>query len=263
MDDLNSLRLEVERLRRAATRKVSRVKARTGARVSGTEFDPRRAPQQHKRYTRKQLETYQSELQSFLSRRNQFVPDASKRPIPRAEWQAYKRREKAYKDVAGKVYEQVKDVELPSGETIAQRLAKMDVLHKHMHNPTVNTIFDPHERNPGDVVSRKALDKLTRDLDRKSKPRNIKTMVRQAREQFGKMMSVVNAPELTRAVEGLSHDQFIALWNHTNFASAIAMSYDSAKKMLSPKEESWGHEKVRQQTNDAMELITWAKGLNL
>lgn len=259
MDDINSLRREVERMRRAATRKVSRIKTRHGVNVTGTEFDPRRGTQLHERYTAAQLTAYKARLESFLSRQNQYVPDASARPIPRAEWQGYKAREDAYRQVAGTVYENLKNVELPSGETVAERLSKMNVVHKQMHNPVTNLFFDPHERMSQDVVSREALKKLKKDLDRKARPETLRAKVREAKEQFAKMAEVINEPDFRKAVTGLSDKQFVALWNYTNFASAIVMAYESAKKMLSPKEESWGHEKVRQQTNDAMSLVEWAK----
>ena len=247
-------------MRRAATRKVSRLKTRKGVSVTGTEFDPRRAPQAHKQYTRRQLEVYQRELARFLKRDTQFVPDASRRPIPREEWNKYKAVEAKHRDIAGSIYERVKDIKLPSGESISERMAKMDVLHKHMHNPVVNQFYEPHNRVSQQVASRGALEKLQRDLKRKSSPRNQKAMVKQAKAQLEKMLSVVNSPDISRAVNSLSHNQFVALWNYTSFASAIAMSYDSAQKMLTPREESWGHEKIRQQSNDALELIEWAKG---
>lgn len=246
-------------MRRAATRKISRIKNTHGAVVSGSEFDPRRSTKAPDRYTEKQLRAYASALSDFLSRDNQYVPDASKRPVPRREFVEYKRQEAKYRDTAGTIYDRIKNVELPSGETISQRLAKMNVMHKQMHNPTVNTIFDPHSRQSDDIVSRDALKKLTKAMRRDSSPSAIRRKVQQAREQFASMMDVINMPELFDATKGLTNDQFVALWNHTGFASAVSLSYQAAKKMLSPKEESWGHEMLRQQMVDAMELIDWAR----
>lgn len=261
MSELSDLRNQIARMRKAATRKISRNKTQRGVDISGSEFDPRRSTSAPKNYTASQLRAYRNELAGFLSRENQFVPDATRSPLPRSEWEAYKRREQAYRDTAGSVYERVKNVELPSGESIQERMAKMDVLHKRMHNPTVNTIFDPHNRQPQDIVSREALKKLNDDLKQKANPHNLRRRISQSREQFEKMAEVVNEPGLIDAVKQLTHDQFVALWNYTNFASAVALSYDSAKKMLSPKEESWGHEMIRQQMADANQLIEWAKNL--
>lgn len=259
-DDLDSLRADVERMRRSATRKISRLKTGKSVVISGTEFDPRRATKAHKSYTRKQLKSYQRELENFLSRKTQFVPDASRRPIPRNEWLDYKKVEAQHRDSVGKIFERMKNVELPSGETVSERLAKMDVLHKQMHNPVTNPFYDPRDRSSSDVTSRESLRKLQKDLKKKSSPRNQSARVSEARSQLEKMLSVINSPEIASAVKSLSQGQFVALWNYTAFASAIAMSYDSAQKMLTPREESWGHEKIRQQSNDAMELISWAKG---
>lgn len=259
MSELDDLRKDVARMRRNATRKISRIKKTTGALVTGSEFDPRRGTQVQGRYTESQLSAYRDTLASFLSRQSQYVPDASKQPLPRREWVEYERQEKAYRDTAGSVYERIKGVELPSGETIAQRLAKMNVLHKQMVNPTVNTIFESQTRESGNIVSRKALAKLTRAMKKQATPGSIKRKVREAREQFASMMDVVNMPELVEATKGLTNNQFIALWNFTSFASAVALSYTAAQKMLSPKEESWAHEVLRQQMVDAVELIDWVK----
>lgn len=258
MSELNELRAEVARMRRAATRKISRIKQTHGAQVSGTEFDPRRETKAPSQYTAKQLEAYKSRLATFLSRSNQFLPDASKNPIPRSEFAEYKRREAQYRETAGSVYERIKHEQLPSGETVQERLEKMRPLHKSMHNTAMNAIFDPLTRGPGDIVSRKALDKLSRSLERASKPASIRRKVKDARDQLSAMLDTLNAPELQQAIDKLSHDQFVAMWNYTNIASAVALSYDNAKKLLSPKEESWGHEQLRQQMNDAMESVIWA-----
>lgn len=253
------MRDDIARMRKSATRKISRLKTNKDVLITGTEFDPRRATTAHKSYTRKQLAAYQDELKRFLKRDTQYVPDARKRPIPRKEWQEYKRVEDQHRDSVGKIFEAMKNTQLPSGETISERMSKMDVLHKQMHNPVTNPFYDPRDRQSNDVTSRKSLDKLKKDLDRKSRPQNQRSMVRLAKMQLEKMLSVVNSPEIAEAVKGLSQGQFVALWNYTSFASAIAMSYDSAKKMLTPREESWGHEKIRQQSNDAIELISWVK----
>jgi hypothetical protein len=246
-------------MRRAATRKISRVKMVHGALVSGTEFDPRRHTHVQEKYTTAQLNAYKSRLADFLSRSNQFVPDASKRPLPRSEFTEYKRQESRYAATAGGVYERIKNVELPSGESIAQRLAKMDALHKHMHNTAVNTIFDPHVRKSADIASRAALRKLTKTMKQNTTPAAIRRKVKDARKQFAQMMDVVNMPELFDATKKLTNDQFIALWNHTAFAGAVSLSYLAAMKMNTPKEESWGTEMLRQQMGDAMDLIEWAK----
>ena len=259
MNDIDELRVDVARMRRAATRKISRIKMTHGALVTGTEFDPRRGPKLTNHYTEKQLSAYAKRLADFLSRQNQFVPDAHKAPLPRKEFVEYKRQEAAYRASAGGVYDRIKNVELPSGETIAQRLAKMDVLHKAMHNPTVNTIFDPHTRASYAFTSRKALKKLTQSMKKDASPKSIKRKVKEAREQFESMMTVINMPELFEATKKLTNDQFVALWNHTAFAGAVALSYTAAMKMYTPKEESWGQEMLRQQMGDAMELIEWAR----
>jgi hypothetical protein len=263
VSEIDDLRIEVARLRRAATRKISRIKTIHGARVSGTEFDPRRSAGSHSQYTSKQLSAYRERLQEYLSRQNQFVPDALRRPVPRAEFMEYKRAEQQYRESAGQVFDRIKDVELPSGETIVQRLAKMDVLHKQMHNPSVNMIFDPHTREAMDITSRDAMRKLTKSMKRDSSPASIRRKINQARQQFAQMMDTINMPELYAATKSLNNNQFVALWNYRGFASVVSFAYEMAKKMLSPKDESWGHQQLRDQMMDAMEMVDWARQLKV
>lgn len=259
MSELNELRSEVARLRRAATRKISRIKTTHGAQVSGTEFDPRRPTGVPTHYTQKQLAAYKERLQQFLSRSNQFVPDASRQPIPRAEFREYKQQEAKYRETAGSVYERIKRTELPSGETIESRLARMTPMHKVMHGAPANSIFDPLTRESMDIVNRKALQKLTRSLKRGSTPEGIRRKVKDARQQLSDMLNTINSPELNEAVKKLSNNQFIALWNYTVFTAAISLTYANMKKMLTGEEESWAHDQVRQQMESAMEMVDWAR----
>ena len=229
--------------------------------MSGTEFDPRRSTTAPRQYTTAQLRAYRNQLSSFLDRRNQFVPDASRAPIPRAEYQRYKQAEARYASAAGDVYERLKNTPLPGGQTVAERMAAMTPMHKTMHNTAANRIFDPVTRDSGDIVSRAAMRKLEKAMRQNSSPQAIRRKVQSARDQFKQMMETINMPELAREVKGLSNDQFVALWNFTSFATQVSFSYQSAKKMLTPKEQSWGHEAVRQQMEDAMELVDWARKL--
>lgn len=263
VSELNDLRNEVARMRRAATRKISRIKTVHGAQVSGTEFDPRRDTQIHTHYTAKQLAAYKSKLADFLSRSNQFVPDAQKQPMPRAEFQEYKRREAKYRATAGTVYERIKDENLPSGETVAERLEKMRPKHKAMHNTAMNAIFDPLTRDPGDIVSRRALNKLAKSLAKASSPSEIRRKVNDARDQLNQMLDVLNVPEVQAEIAKLNNDQFVAMWNYTNVPAASSLAYLNAKKLLSAKEDAWAWEQIRHQMGDMMESVTWASRLRL
>jgi hypothetical protein len=189
------------------------------------------------------------------------VPDASARPLPRSEFAAYKAAEARYRAAAGGVYEAIKDVELPSGETVAGRIAAMTPLHKVMHNSAMNRVFDPVERGADQITSLKSLRKLIRSLEKGSTPREIRRKVKESRDQMSQMLDAINEPSLQREVNKLTHNQYVALWNYTTFASAVSLAYESAKKMLSPKEEAWAQGRLRDQMGDAMEMIEWASRL--
>ena len=123
-DDLESIRADIARLRKLATKKISRIKRAKDAPLSGTQFDPRRTPKAEKRYTKRQAEVYRQELQGFLSRSNQYVGGANGYVMRKQQWDAYKKLEQQYNSRVNQKFDRVAGIQLPYGETIASRMAR-------------------------------------------------------------------------------------------------------------------------------------------
>lgn len=255
------LRQEIERLRKAATRKVSRVKRTYGALVSGSEFDPRRAPQIHKRYTARQLETYKRELQGFLSRGNQYVSGSRGVPIPREKWSRYKAAEQQYNARVNANFERFAKVELPSGEPIESRMVRMTPRHRQMYNPAVNSPYDPPVRRSQSIVSERGLDKLIAEMEARLSGDYDKKRLDDGREQFKQMADRIGDDSLKDKVDSLNDEQWELLWNYTPFATDMSMDYQITKLMYEEKDQAWHHGVLQGVRHEYNQLLDWAKSV--
>lgn len=262
-EDISRLNADVARLRKAVTRKVSRLKQRHDVYVSGTSFDPRVPPSTLKNYTPSQLRAHRNELGAFLDRSNQFVPDSQRRPIPASDWKRYKRLESQFNEKVHDFFDRVRDIRTLSGETIGERMAARTPDHRQMGNPAVNAPYEPVERRSIAVSSRAALEKLIAQKEEQIKPGWFERHNREGMEQFTKMLDVLNNQKLENAVKGLTSEQFSVLWNYEGFATSISIQYEIALKMLSDKELPWHSDLAEQALRRANELVKWASNLPL
>lgn len=240
---VDPLRADVDRLRRAVTRKISRLKTQHGAVLSGTKLDPRRAPRQHGRYTQRQLETYKRSLEKFLSRNTQFVGDSRGRPIPKTVWSRYVKAEKRFGELVESRFGSVRDLQTPYGETLGERMAKMTPDHPTLSGAESRQFYRPAKRRPDNVKDIKALLRLTKDLENKSDPKYFEKLTKRVRGQFDAMVETVNEPKLKELVSKLTDEQFAAAWHYGGLPTALGLGYEIMQKMLSDKEKPW-HSKI-------------------
>lgn len=257
--ELSALRDEVVRLRKAVTRKVSRIKVTHGAQVSGSEFDPRRSPALHKRYTASQLRAYGQELSSFLSRGNQFVGGSAGVPIPRKQWQRYKAAESQYNARMHENFARVADIALPGKEPIWSRMARSTPRHRQLHNPAVNTPYDPPERKPGSVTGMRALDRLIADMEERLSGEYDKRKLDEGRDQFRKMADEIGDEELRYKADNLTNEQWELLWYYTDFANDVSFNYQISQLMYDGKDQAWHHKVYDDLSNEYHKLLDWAK----
>jgi hypothetical protein len=267
-DNVDDLRSEIARLRKAVTRKVSRLKQTHDVYLSGTQFDPRRAPRTESKYDSRQLRSYANDLAGFLDRGNQFVPDARNRPIPRDEWRTYKRLESQYNKRVDAYFEQMKDIRLPGfagqqGETLGQRMAKMTPDHRQMGNVNVNAPFQPPNREEGTVSDRSRLAKLTADMRNRLEPGYFGKLIEDSKEQFRQMADLIDEPDLKGLTEGITDEQWAALWNYTPFATGVSILYENQLKLLSDKEKPYNSDILRNSVAASVELAKWARTLKI
>lgn len=262
--DLKDLRALVAARHDAATRKVSRIKSATGAQVSGTEFDPRTSKSRIKKYTRKQLASYMARLDRFNDRSNQFVSDASRNPIPRSEFREYKRREAQFNKVVSDNLDRYKDVYIPaSGQTVGERIAMTTPTHRHMTDTGVNRPL-PIDRKPEQIASRKALQKMVRDLKKKGTKTWVRREIKRGQDELTKMLDVVGSDPLMKAIGKLTPDQFNIVWNYTNFATRASLVYEvEQRKLKGGNPSAFLDDTYDTQLKEMMDIVSWAKNLKL
>ena len=231
---------------KAATKKISRNKRAGGAEIGGSSFDPRRDLSKVKNYNAKQLATYVSQLDKFVSRRTQFVPDVQRRPMPMSAWQRAKQAEKQLNNINSKSFAKVKDLKLPSGWTVEQKLSQTDPIHPHMHNPASNSAHKEILRRSRSIASLQALEKLEMNLRKRATPQHQKFLEQQARLSVKKMLEIMGDEEMQNRIAKMSSGKFNFMWNYSGkFAMDMSLQYESFKKMMEEKstlgaEESLG-----------------------
>ena len=129
---VDRLRAEAKRLQRNAGNKISRLESK-GIRARGSEFDPRIASKRIDGMNSRQLNSHIRRLNSFNARSNQFVSVGDSKPLPLAEWRAYKKAEAAHNRMVQARIDQVGKIGSPeSMMTLEQRLA--------MRTPSIPTM---------------------------------------------------------------------------------------------------------------------------
>jgi hypothetical protein len=131
-------------------------------------------------------------------------------------------------------------------------------------NPTVQDPYSPRERTPNMVASRAALKILTKEEKRKAKPGWDKKELNRQIGEFSRMAAAVGDTELEDAVKKLTPGQFRALWNDSNFATAMGIRYEQHQHgLVSAEDKPWHAQLIKDAFVDARREVDWAKRLNL
>lgn len=248
-----------------STRKISRLKTKVGVEVAGSEFDPRKPAKLINRYTSRQLDAYMARVSQFNNRGTQFVPDAHKRPIPASEFKELTTVQTANRRRAQAELDPLRDIKLPGRpETVGQRRAQMVENRSRMAgNPSVNDPYDPRVHKPGEPASRKKVKELLKDAKRKQSPGWDQRELKRQIGEFGQIVDYTGDTELADAVKKLTPAQFKALWNSTDFATAVSTQYELARLAVAGKDKPQ-HAKLNEDAfADARRLVDWAKNLKL
>lgn len=257
-DELNA---ELRRLRKAVTRKISRIKTGQDIHLSGTRLDPRKAASTIANMAEPQRREYAREMAHFLDRGNQFVPDSQMRPMPRDVWRNYKRLEAQWNKKVRAHNEGVGDIVLPDGLTVAQRQASLQALHPQMANPAVNGPSEI-ERESTNVASVSSLKNLTEKMRERLEPGHFEKLVESGRETFNKMADVIGDESFRQSVNDLTPQQFEILWTWTPFAAATSIHYELAMKELSPRDkETWAGTALDNAVKEMKKDVEWARKL--
>lgn len=239
--DIDRLRREVRKSQRLAKDKVGRLSDKGVTNLG--KFNPVRYDANLDRYTKKQLETYKSQLDSFRSRSRQFVPGARGTAIPAEDYRAYVRQHNRRRSDAQKFFAKVDDTKLPStGMTFGQARDMSDALGNIMQDQT-STRWDKLEpKRSKQFTSPKALAKEMRRIQRENR-KGFEKWQKEAGLRMIKggdgspgLLDDRNSRDIVRRLEALSPKQFTVLWNQKKFPDAARRFYLTLKDMLSPEE---------------------------
>jgi len=248
---------------RAVGKKISRLKQTNEVKVGGTKYDPRRELKKLERYNARQLDAYVRELNSFMKRETQFVPDSQRRPMKGDQWKQYKELEKQYNNRATSEYSPLADIPLPhTGMTVGERMSMMTPDHPQAGNPSVNNPYKTVQRKPTNVAGAKKLNDLIKDLKKRLDSRFEAKELKRARDEFSQMMAKINMPDMEKAVNSLTPSDFKNLWYLTSFATDISIMYEVSMALISDKDKPWHSDVFDNAVADAMVQIQWAKNLD-
>jgi hypothetical protein len=257
-----ALRQELYARQQAASRKIARIRRATGAQVAGSEFDPRKPAAQLKKLNHTQLMKQLARVNEFVSRRTQFVPDFHRRPLPRAEFQEYKKLEAQHRQTVDKRRAVLSDVKLPSGMTVAQRRASINPDFPGSDS-TVNSPFAKYNRESSNIASRSALKKLIKTVKQRVTPEYFNRRVKEARAQAKQMLKFGGTDhDLQKRLNKLSDRSFDALWHETGFAKSLRLRYGAQGAVEAGKRERWYDSVLEDSFEDSLSLIEWASKLD-
>lgn len=259
--ELEALRAEVRRKHRNATAKISRLNAK-GIVIKGTSYDARDDVKKFATYTTKQLIAHAKRLDEFTQRKTAFVPGAGGAPLPKSKFERYKALEAQHNAIGDIRMNERGDFMAPgSGMSIRDREHTMRPDSVRAQGDVVNRPYSKIERSPENINGEAALDKLTRDMQRKLNRNFLPKQIRASRKQLDDMLDIIGNSELSEAARGLTAHQFDVLWNDTKFATDAGLIYGVMKMKAAGGKDRWYASVVEDYANDISEALEWAKTL--
>lgn len=251
----------------AANRKIRRIE-RSGVKIAGSQFDPRRENAKINSYTAKQVDTYVSQLNKFVDRKTQFVGDVHGTPIAARTWREYKKRENKVNRKINESFEKIKNIPMPNttqtiGEHMEATAAKFKTAGRSANSP-----FRPPERKPSNMAGEDKLREFTKKLDDKLRIKDGKDFLQRDletdRDVVRQMSEALNMPEIYAETQKLSDAQFNVLFNFWGFADRLSLPYHLHKEDAETGADiAWHEKKLKSNLKHAVGLIGDAKNLKL
>lgn len=256
MSEISRLRAEAKRVRSRVTAKAARIRRNTGAKIAGSEFDPRPELKSINTMNSRQLRASIKRMSGFLDRDVQFVGLHNGVPAPREVWQAYDARQHARRDRA-EAHE--RDIgrypAMGSDETVGQARARL-------HGSTTGKTRGPYAdviNRPQDITSLSALNKLDKNLKKVLGKNYTRKMLKQGRINAMEALKQMGELELMEMLASLSDYQFDVLWHGTRFAEVTFARYSSEKERLQGNQKERAQERAaNEQFEIARDWLDWA-----
>lgn len=236
-----------------ATKKVSRLKAK-GVAIGNTRNDPRENLAAVRQMSSVQLRQYRMELGEFNSRGTAYVPGVKGAPLSKARFDEYKRLESKYNERLKRKIDGIKDVKIPGNDlTIGERYNKM--VPKGRSISGASSRFHPYNRHSKGFPNNKALDAAIDDLQNRLVPGFQSQQDRKLRDNFEELMKFSGRPDVLKASQALTAEQFDILWSFDNMVSSIVENYAAVMDMLSGDDESMEREAINEVYDDILDKM--------
>lgn len=257
VSEVERLRQEIKRRRSAVTNKIARTKRVNGASVAGSEFDPRRDHNAIKRYNGAQLRRYLGELNSFMSRSNQFVAGDRGAPLPRNMVRELERKVNNFKTAGDKHMESIGDVMVtPIGRTVSEFYSDRT---KNRRGATVNTPYGATIKSATGITSVKALKEIMAQVDKMNSKSFMPDKIAQGRHNLIKALSMMGRDADIAEVNELTDYQFDVLWFGSPFAEIVFTNYDvHQERIAGTRKERWQDKVISDNAILIPEFLEWA-----
>lgn len=269
MNEKDRLRQEIAKAHKSVSNKINRIQRQTGAKVAGSNFDPRKATGAENRMrSESNMREHLARLNEFMSPANQFVSGQRGAPLRKGYFlNIYKKNEQAVEAVRQQRDKAMGDIQTPTGLSIRQQKSAIpEAGGSSVHGP-----YKKFDRQASAIKSMDALEKLNADMVNKLKPGYIADAIDKGRENIQTVADIIgNSTVMDGYVddEGESHfgindltdDEFDKVWFGTNFADRLFLYYELAKERLEGTHKERKQDKViEDQFAGIHDLIDWAK----
>jgi hypothetical protein len=256
LSDAKRIRAEVKNRIKAVQAKIRRTERNTGARVGGSEFDPRRRAGIENNYNAKQLSNYLVQLNDFMRRGNQFVGGHRGAPLPRGQVSYLMSQQEQIKQLKIARDNAMSQIQSPTGMTVTQQTAMTPRMGGHSDYG----VYPDMGVEAKDIASAGALKKLTRQMINILKGDRVEKVLNEGRDNLIKALEYMGENEFVDAVEDLSDYQFDALWFGTNMAESTFLKYEQMKERAAgTRKEAWQDKVVDTAYAENKKVLDWAK----
>ncbi len=255
MSDAKKVRAELKKRIQAVNNKINRTYKTSGAKVAGSEFDPRRREGIEDKYNVKQMQNYLSELNDFMRRGNQFVAGRRGAPLPRNEVFVMQARQKRAEEARKAHDEAIGGLMTPIGAPYREASEFVTVTAGASKvGPYVVYNFRPE-----DITSAKSLREISKKILKQTMTKYLSEHLAVDQKNAASALEYLGEKEMAEQVANLSEYQFDAFWNGTYSAELIFAKYKEAKATeKGSSKERWQDRVANEQFADVVGYLDWA-----
>ena len=257
-NEQDRLRQEIAKLHKSVSNKINRTQRQTGAKVGGSEFDPRKpAGAENRMRSVSNMREYAANLKGFMSPANQFIAGQNGAPLRKGYFlNIYKKNEQAVESIRQQRDAAMGDIQTPTGLSVRQQKAAIP-------EAGGSSVYGPYrkfDRDAGTIKDMNALKKLNADMVKRLKPDYLEGEIGAGRDNIRKVAEHIGDADIMEQVDTLDDYQFDLLWFGTNYADRLFLYYELVKERQDgTKKERKQDRVIETQFAGIGELIEWAK----